>query len=319
MHIENPNKDNLMKRIFMVFLSVVLCLSHALCMGKDYFLSSPFLRYIENVTPAPVTESQKEVFNVISTYSVINDLLKDISLGLSSDNEIVQKNVLHFLMRTREIEKDIHCYEQIREFMRTPLICQRLRQINDESPLEANRLIIPPPNNRRQVMSVIRIYEIHPLFDVIFENANHKDPFIRRCVYFEIGYIGNFEKEKALACLRHGFEESGFYQLLGTYPVRKEAADACVRLGGEFHEMLLSYALANPQDTVLAQYLERVRMKDDLDVNKQITTTIKLRLICNCRVCSRNPTFVLLAVHRTVSTFSVRDFAKRHGTRLRVR
>lgn len=229
-----------MARTFMLILVCGFVFAPMHLYGEE--VAGLLLRYVENNVPISSRETEKEVRDVIVAYSAIADLQQDIGLGLCSDNDSIRERVLLFLVRIYEIKDTLSAYEQIREFILTPAICLELRLLNDRSSTESNHGHLEN-SNRTQVMYLIAYYKIHPLFDVVFKNTTHDDPWIRQTAYFVMRHIGNFEKEKALACLQCGLEDGETYYLHPhSIPVRRTAAATCAALGGEFHELLLTHA-----------------------------------------------------------------------------
>jgi len=217
-------------------------------------VSNPFFECVD-ITVHPARMPLEEVRSIIAAYPSAIELQKDIVLGLRNESVAVRDRVLSFLSRVHTLHTHVYRgemiteYEKIRMSIDSPLIRAELRRINNKNtPINCDGFFCF--RAKLDVMYLIRIYELHQLFDIIYANANHEEVRIRISAYDAIGDVGKFNRRKAMISLRRGLKDGGAYVspftttggFRGTSRVRETAADACLKLGGRFRLMLWCHA-----------------------------------------------------------------------------
>ena len=211
--------------------------------GEDVFLSGPLFHYIEDkIHYSRLGATESEVRAVLDAYSSVETFLKDIVLGLQTENHRINEEVFVFLMRIHEHKTKIQDYETIKKFMLMPEVGREIRRLNGIDHTKKERSLIF--DHKVPMMNIIGYYELRPLFDIIYVNTSHEEPWIRSTAYFTIGEIGKFEKRKALLYLRRGLKDSGTYMVGPSFSrsVSEDAVESCVRLGCRFRLLLWIHA-----------------------------------------------------------------------------
>ena len=210
--------------------------------GEDVLVDVSHFRYIEDKAHRTTAPTECEINDMLAAYPTTESLLKDVILRLQSENHRISGDMLIFLMRIHETKTKIHKYKTIRKIMLSPEVGRELRRLNEIEPSVEGQTITVGP--KLPVMNLIGYYEIRPLFDIVYANTSHKEPWVRSSAYVSIGDISKIEKRKALQYLRRGLNDNGTFMVGPSFPssVRESAAYTCMDLGFRFRLLLWIHA-----------------------------------------------------------------------------
>ena len=210
--------------------------------GEAVSSTGPLLCYIKSSIYKEELPTDTEISNVIAEYPSVQELQRDIILGLKSESYYLQHRVLGFLVDVHEFRENITEYKDIKKFIGTPAVYKKLRllhnqEMSQESSDELDDLGVIIAPHQFPIMFLIGYYEVEPLYDIIFGNSQDGNSGLRSEAYRMMSLIGDSDKKKTLRYLHQGLKDDA--RPYGwPWSVKDVAADVCVELGGWFHVLL---------------------------------------------------------------------------------